>query len=91
MSVAGELFTVTQDAAPATIFIDDATIAEGDNGTQSLSFFVHLSARSDVPVTVDYVTSDGTATAGNDYRSTTGTLNFPVGTTSQSITARARF
>jgi len=37
LSIAGELFTVTQDAGPATIFIDDATIAEGESGTKSLS------------------------------------------------------
>ncbi|PYS60097.1 MAG: hypothetical protein DMF76_14750, partial [Acidobacteria bacterium] len=79
MSIAGEFFTVTQDAAPATIFIDDATIAEGDNGSRSLSFFVHLSAASSVPVTVAYATSDGTATAGSDYGSSTGTLTFAAG------------
>ena len=36
-------------------------------------------------VTVDYVTADGTAAAGTDYTSTTGTLTFDAGTTSQTI------
>ena len=37
-------------------------------------------------VTVDYATSDGTASAGADYAPTTGTLTFGAGTTSQSFT-----
>jgi Calx-beta domain len=34
---------------------------------------------SNVPVSVNYATSDGTASNGLDYLSTSGTLNFPVG------------
>src|SRR5262249_43472865 len=41
---------------------------------------------SNVPVTVNYATSDGTATAGADYTATTGTLNFGVGETSNTFT-----
>ena len=36
-------------------------------------------------MTVDYATADGTATAGSDYTSTSGTLTFDAGTTSQTI------
>jgi hypothetical protein len=36
-------------------------------------------------VSVDYATADGTATAGNDYMATSGTLNFAAGVTSQSF------
>ena len=35
-----------------------------------------LSAASDVPVTVNYATANGTATAGSDYTATSGTLTF---------------
>jgi len=38
------------------------------------------------PITVQYTTVDGTATAGSDYSAVTGTLNFPEGTFSQTIT-----
>ena len=38
-----------------------------------------------VPVTVDYATSAGTATAGADYSSQSGTLHFAVGETTQTI------
>jgi hypothetical protein len=38
------------------------------------------------PITVRYATADGTATAGSDYTAVSGTLNFPEGTFSQTIT-----
>jgi hypothetical protein len=36
-------------------------------------------------LTIDYATSDGTATAGQDYTSTSGTLTFSAGETSKSF------
>jgi Calx-beta domain len=38
------------------------------------------------PVTVDYATNDGTATAGSDYTATHGTLTFGPGEASKSFT-----
>ena len=38
------------------------------------------------PITVDYATADGTAKAGLDYTAVSGTLFFPEGTFSQTIT-----
>jgi hypothetical protein len=38
------------------------------------------------PVTVDYATADGTATAGSDYTATNGTLTFGPGEVSKSFT-----
>jgi hypothetical protein len=38
------------------------------------------------PVSVDYATSDGTATAGSDYAAAVGTLTFGPGETSKSFT-----
>lgn len=46
---------------------------------------VTLSAVSSRTVTVNYATANGTATAGNDYTETTGTLTFNPGVTSQTI------
>jgi len=44
-----------------------------------------LSAPSAFTVTVSYETSDGTATAGNDYLTATGTLTFTPGLTGQAF------
>jgi hypothetical protein len=44
-----------------------------------------LSAPSAFTVTVSYGTSDGTATAGNDYLTATGTLTFTPGMTGQAF------
>ena len=51
-------------------------------------FTVTLSAVSGQTVTVAYNTSNGTASAGADYTSASGTLTFAPGTTSQTITVR---
>ena len=48
-------------------------------------FTVSLSAASDGEVTVDYATSDGTATAGSDYTATSGTLAFQAGEVTKTI------
>jgi hypothetical protein len=45
-----------------------------------------LSAASGQVVTVDYATSDGTATAGSDYLAASGTLTFAPGVVSQTFT-----
>ncbi|KAF0204274.1 MAG: hypothetical protein FD170_592 [Bacteroidetes bacterium] len=78
--------TITNDDS-ATLSIDDVTLAEGNSGTTSFTFTVSLSAASDAAVTVEYSTSDGTATtADGDYVTATGTLTFAAGVTSQTIT-----
>jgi Ca2+-binding RTX toxin-like protein len=86
---------VDDDTAPV-ISIDDVRITEGNSGTTNATFTVNLSNASDDLVKVDYASTDvtaeyplrrsETATAGSDYQSTNGTLNFApadliVGTT----------
>jgi Calx-beta domain len=58
---------------------------EGDSGTKNLAVTVTLSNASIQTVTVDFVTANGTATAGTDYTSTSGTLTIPAGSTSGTI------
>ena len=48
-------------------------------------FTVSLSGPSDLPVTVNYTTVGGTATSGADYKAASGTVSFPVRTTSRTI------
>jgi hypothetical protein len=67
------------------VVIDDVRFPERNFGTSSWTFTVSLSAPSTVPVTVDFATVNGTAIGGQDYHEVHGSLNFPPGTTSQSI------
>ena len=74
--------TITDDDEPPELAIDDApAVVEG--GTAE--FPVRLSAVSGRLVTVSYRTVDGTALAGSDYTSASGTLTFQPGETAQSI------
>ena len=64
-------------AAPVSITVRDARATEGVD--EIISFEVTLSAAASVPVTVDWSTADGTATAGEDYVASSATLTFAAG------------
>ena len=67
---------------PTLTIKDSGTVIEGDPA----EFLVRLSAESEQAVTVAFATADGTAKAGSDYRSTTGTLRFEPGDAEETIT-----
>ena len=67
------------------LFITDATVREGNIGTTSAVFDVRPTRPPLLPVTVDFTTADGSATAGVDYIPTNGTVTFAPGETSKSI------
>jgi hypothetical protein len=68
------------------ISINDVSGTEGNSGATPLTFTVSLSAPYDLPVTVNYATSDGSASAGSDYAFASGPLVFAPGETSKTIT-----
>ena len=83
----GQGIIIDDDTGTVPSFvIADAVVTEGNSGTTSMVFSVGLSAAASGTVTVDYATSDGTATAGTDYTSTNGTLTFNAGETTKTIT-----
>jgi chitinase len=61
--------TITNDdaAATPTLSIADASVAEGNSGTKTLTFTVSLSPAAAGTVSYDIATSNGTATSGSDY------------------------
>jgi Calx-beta domain/FG-GAP-like repeat len=69
-----------------SVSITDVARKEGQSGTTLFVFTVTLSAASDVPVTINYGTLDGTARAGEDYTAATfQTLTFAPGQTTTNI------
>ena len=77
--------TIADDDGVASLSIGDTSVTEGNSGTTNAIFTVTLSGTSSQTVTVNYATSDGTAAAGSDYTATSGTLTFPPGTTTQTL------
>ena len=70
----------------ATMRISDATVTEPLTGTATASFTVTLSTPNAQPVTVQYSTADGTATAPDDYAAASDlTLTFAPGETSKTL------
>ena len=76
--------TITDDDPKFSI--GNASATEGDTGSVNMTFTVTLSGAGNSQYTVDYVSSDGTATAGADYTAVSGTLTFAAGTTSRTLT-----
>ncbi|RMH16904.1 MAG: DUF11 domain-containing protein, partial [Acidobacteria bacterium] len=63
----------------------DVTVVEGQVGESQALFPISLTCPSPVPVAVRYLTRDGSAFAGSDYRTTSGRLVIPAGATSATI------
>jgi CSLREA domain-containing protein len=79
--------TITDDDLPPGITINDVSVTEGNSGTTNAVFTVTLSAPSGLPVSVNYATANGTATAPSDYTAIPSTvLTFLPGETVKTIT-----
>jgi hypothetical protein len=70
---------------PPIITISDASVAEDDGSIRILTFTLALTRASSQPVIVNYGTLDGTAEAGEDYETASGTLVFAPGETTKTI------
>ena len=86
----GDYDTVTAESVTVTIIEDDMpelSIADGmaTEGDGEMAFQVRLNIANSKTVTAEYATGTGTATTGEDYEMTTGTLIFPALETEQTI------
>jgi predicted extracellular nuclease len=66
-----------------TFFPDNIPVTEANT---TVTVTVQLTQALDVPVVLDYTTQDGTATAGDDYVATSGTLTVTPGVTTTTFT-----
>lgn len=78
--------TIANDDPLPEISIADVSTVEGGDGNTPASFAVTLSRPSSQPITVQYVTSDGSAAAPADYTPIpTSTLTFAPFETSKTV------
>ena len=87
--------TITDNSGVGNIVDDDSLTVHIDDGMPNpqtegegatITFDVHLTTSADAPVTVDFSTVDGSAVAGSDYVSQSGTLTFNPGETVKTVT-----
>jgi hypothetical protein len=72
------------------VWVTYAQILEGNDGTAPAVFTAYLTALYDRPVTVSYATADGSATAGLDYMTTSGSVTIAAGQSRQDIVVPVR-
>jgi hypothetical protein len=77
----------TNDPAftPPSVWIGNTSVVEGNTGTTPATLTVTLSGASLVTTSVAWATAAGTATAGVDYSTGSGTLTFAPGETMKTI------
>ena len=85
-SATGTIIEYDESVPLPKLSIVDTTVVEG--GTAQ--FTVRLSPASEQTVTVSYRTASGTAVAGRDFDTASGTLTFAPGNTRQSIAVPTR-
>ncbi|MEO1090956.1 MAG: Calx-beta domain-containing protein, partial [Pseudomonadota bacterium] len=69
----------------AALSVGSVSVDEGDTGTTDVVFTVTLTGTPTGPVSVDYATVAGTATAADDYVAVSGRLDFAPGEVSKTV------
>jgi hypothetical protein len=87
---ANNTVTNTVVVAPPVVMAGNASVVEGDIGMTNAAFLLQLSAPSAKTVTVGYVTSNWTASAGSDYLDTNGVVTFAPGITNQAFNVQVK-
>ena len=79
-----EAIILDNDPLPL-LTIEDFSVPEGNAGLVESSFTANLSTSSGRRITVEYASTNDTATVGNDYISSNGVLVFDPGETSKTV------
>jgi ribose 5-phosphate isomerase len=69
----GQVTILNNDSVP-TVNVSGVNITEGDTGSNTATHSFFLSNPSYLPVTINYASADGTATAGTDYVAVSGSV-----------------
>ncbi len=77
--------TIVDDDDVPTLSVGSVRVAEPASGTATARFIATLSRSHDHPVSFDWATQNGTASAGSDYVAANGTVNIPTGETQASF------
>src|SRR5439155_23122984 len=77
--------TIVNDDPLPRMSINDVSVIEGNSGATGAVLTVSLSEPSGRPVTVIWVTADGTANAIDDYVAVGGGLTFAPGETTKAV------
>ena len=75
---------VDSDDDPS-LSIDNVSITEGYQNSNSALFTIELKPAASEVVTVKWKTMDDSAEAGLDYTATNGTITFPIGIKSKTV------
>jgi len=82
----GQATVVDDDpGAAVSLSIGDVRVLEGDAGASLAVFPVRLSSAQPAPVTAAFATAPGSAAAGSDYETRSGTVSIPAGLTSATV------
>ena len=84
-TLARTLGTATIVATNRTVTIEDTSTTDAAGAGKVATFMVSLSYPGAEPVAVRYATANGTALAGSDYVAQSGTIVFPPGQISTTI------
>ncbi|HYO92193.1 MAG TPA: Calx-beta domain-containing protein [Pyrinomonadaceae bacterium] len=94
IAIAAGTCTITDNDAPPSFTITNATVMEPDSGVVVATFTVKLSAASEQTVSVKYATANGTtapATAGTDYTAVAlTTLTFAPWEVTKSVSVQVK-
>ena len=73
---------ILNDDSPPALLIADVALNEGNTGVTAFQFSFDVIGATDLPITMQLATQDGTASDASDYDALLGPLTIPAGSSS---------